>query len=79
MIILSPSYDFGKINICSCKVFDNTQQMIGFLRSIKGKYDAFAFLPTAFEISSSKIERCSDEFHTDFVYPNTYNTRSKQP
>ena len=78
MILLSPTQRAGSVHIQSCKVFESIKDMVEYLESITSKWDNFSVCPIAYELSTaSGIKLFSDEWHRQYVYPYTYNSRMK--
>jgi hypothetical protein len=78
MILLASVSNMGSVHIQSCKVFETVADMITFLNSITARWHNFSLCPVAYELSVySGVSKFSDEWHKEWVYPHTYNTRSK--
>lgn len=79
MILLCPITKMGSVHIQSCKCFETIADMVEFLCSVTVKWDRFSICPEAYELSTrTGIKRFTDEWHKEYVYPYTLNSRTRE-
>jgi hypothetical protein len=68
----------GMVHINTAIPFSNIKDLQEYLETITSKWDKFSTCPSVFYLEHKIVRELSPQEYKEFIYPHTYNTRSKK-